>query len=89
MVNVLKSAILIGTIALAACGGDSDSEKIKAFKEIVKEGCACKDAECAKAVDKKESSWRMENYQGLSKDEKGSMKNARQEFTKCRDELTK
>lgn len=49
------------------------------------EGCACTDADCAKAVDKKEQNWRMENYKGLPNGDKGSMKNAHQEFTKCRD----
>lgn len=89
MHQLLCSILIFGSASLVACGGSSDTEKVKAFKEIVKEACACKDAECAKTVNKKESDWRMANYKDLTSDEKGSMKNARQEFTKCRDTLTK
>lgn len=90
MNTLLKSALLCGSLSLLACGGgESDSESIKEFKAIAKEGCECKDADCAKAASKKESDWRMKNYKGLSKEDRGKMKNARQSFTKCIDTLTK
>ena len=87
MRKLLSSVVLCGAFALTACGGGGDSAAVKEYKGLVKEGCACKDIDCAKAVDKKEQDWRMANYKGLSKDDKGAMKNARQEFTKCRDAL--
>jgi len=89
MRNLLASVLFCGSIALAACGGSKESAKIKEYKSIVKETCACTDAACAKAADKKEQDWRMETYKSLSQGDKDSMKNARQEFTKCRDKLAK
>lgn len=89
MRRIFGSLVLGGSLFLFACGGGGDSDAIKTYKGFVKEACACKDAACAKAVAKKESSWRMENYKGLSKDDRGNMKNVRQDFTKCRDKLTK
>ena len=89
MRKYLTSLVLAGTFALTACGGSksSDSEAIKAYKGIVKAACECKDAECAKKVDGQESDWRMKNFKDLAQGDKDKMKNARQEFTKCRDKL--
>ena len=85
---VLSSLLLSAVMMGVGCGG-GDSAAIKEHAKIVEEMCACKDADCAKKVDSKESSWRMKNYKGLSKQDKGKMKNARQKLVECRDKLTK
>ncbi len=90
MRRLIGQVLLGGSLFLFACGGSgSDSDAIKTYKGFAKEMCACKDATCAKAVNKKEQSWRMANYKSLSKDDRGKMKNTRQGFTKCRNKLTK
>lgn len=87
MRRVITSLVLAGAFAVTACGGSKESAAIKEYKKIVKAACECKDAECADKVDKQEQDWRMANYKGLSGGDKDAMKNARQEFTKCRDKL--
>ena len=77
------------TITVFFATGCSDSPLITEYKAIVAETCACADAACATESDKKESSWRQKNYPTMSKDDKKAMGEARQGFTKCRDDLTK
>ena len=81
------SAILAVTALFST--GCSDSPLITEYKAIVTETCACADAACATDADKKESTWRETNYPTMSKADKQSMGEARQGFTKCRDDLTK
>jgi hypothetical protein len=87
MHRIITSVLFAGTLALAACGGKGggDSEAIKAYRGLVKEMCACADADCATKVDKQEQDWRMANYKGLSDGDKEKMSKAREELTKCRD----
>ena len=80
-------------LAITASGfissGCSDSPVIQEYKAMTAEMCACADAACADAADKKEQKWREGHYKSMSKDERSAMGVARQEFTKCRDALKK
>lgn len=81
------TSLLALTVLFAT--GCSDSPLITEYKAIVTEACACADAACATEVDQKEKSWRQNAYPTMSKDDKQAMGEARQGFTKCRDDLTK
>ena len=55
MKNLLKTALALSFVSLAACGGSSADAAIAKMGKMADKLCACKDSKCAEAVMKEMS----------------------------------